>query len=60
MGTSIGAVLAAIGFGYVPCKGETVLDLLSSTYEIDISGTRVKSEVFLQPMYVPKSERVKA
>ena len=59
MGTSIGAVLAAIGFGYVPCKGETVLDLLSSTYEIDISGTRVKSEVSLQPMYDPKSERVK-
>ena len=50
---------AAIGLGYVPCKGETVLDLLSSTYEIDIAGTRVKSEVSLQPMYDPKSERVK-
>lgn len=50
---------AAVGLGYVPCKGETVLDLLSSTYEIDIAGTRVKSEVSLQPMYDPKSERVK-
>ena len=50
---------AAIGLGYVPCKGETVVDLLSSTYEIDIAGTRVKSEVSLRPMYDPKSERVK-
>ena len=51
---------AAVGLGYVPCKGETVVDLLSSTYEIDIAGTRVKSEVSLRPMYDPKSERVKA
>ena len=50
---------AAIGLGYVPCKGETVVDLLSSTYEIDIAGTRVKSEVSLRPMYDPKSERIK-
>jgi 4-methylaminobutanoate oxidase (formaldehyde-forming) len=50
---------AAVGLGYVPCKGETVVDLLSSTYEIDIAGTRVKSEVSLRPMYDPKSERVK-
>ena len=50
---------AAIGLGYVPCKGETVVDLLSSTYEIDIAGKMVKSEVSLRQMYDPKSERVK-
>ncbi len=51
---------AAMGMGYVPCKDETVADLLASTYEIDVAGTRVKAEVSLKPMYDPTSERVKA
>ena len=50
---------AAIGMGYVPCKGESVAELLASDYEIDVMGTRVKAEAQLKPFYDPKSERVK-
>ncbi len=49
----------AVGLGYVPCAGEKAADVLASTYEIDVMGTRVKAEVSLKPMYDPKSERVK-
>jgi glycine cleavage system aminomethyltransferase T/glycine/D-amino acid oxidase-like deaminating enzyme len=49
----------AIGMGYVPCKGESVADLLASNFEIDVMGTRVKAEAQLKPFYDPKSERVK-
>jgi len=51
---------AAMGLGYVPCKGETAAEVLASTYEIDVAGTRVIAEASLKPMYDPKSERVKA
>ncbi|MEX0311285.1 MAG: FAD-dependent oxidoreductase [Tateyamaria sp.] len=51
---------AAMGLGYVPCKGEAAADVLASTYEIDVAGTRVVAEASLKPMYDPKSERVKA
>ncbi|MEP3639260.1 MAG: FAD-dependent oxidoreductase [Paracoccaceae bacterium] len=50
---------AAIGLGYVPCQGETASDVLASSYEIDVCGTRVTADVSLKPMYDPKSERVK-
>lgn len=50
---------AAIGMGYVPCKGETVADVLASSYEIDVAGVRVKATASLRPMYDPKAERVK-
>ncbi|MBY8977286.1 GcvT family protein [Rhodobacteraceae bacterium NNCM2] len=50
---------AAIGMGYVPCAGETAQELLASTFEIDVAGTRVPAEASLKPMYDPKSERVK-
>ncbi|WP_281857170.1 GcvT family protein [Litoreibacter halocynthiae] len=50
---------AAMGMGYVPCQGEALADVLASTYEIDIAGTRVKAEVSSKPFYDPKSERVK-
>ena len=50
---------AAMGMGYVPCKGETVAEVLASTYEIDVMGTRIKAEASLKPFYDPKSERVK-
>jgi glycine cleavage system aminomethyltransferase T len=53
------ALGGAIGLGYVPCKGESVADVLASSYEIDVAGTRVKAEASLKPMYDPKSERVK-
>ncbi|MEO1139844.1 MAG: FAD-dependent oxidoreductase [Pseudomonadota bacterium] len=49
----------AMGLGYVPCEGETVDQLLSSGFEIDVAGTRVAAEASLRPMYDPKSERVK-
>jgi len=50
---------AAIGMGYVPCKGETADQVLASTYEIDVAGTRVRAEVSLRPMYDPKGARAK-
>jgi len=50
---------AAVGMGYVPCEGESAAQVLASTYEIDVMGTRVKAEASLKPMYDPKSERVK-
>ena len=53
---------AAIGMGYVPCAhpGETPADMLASTYEIDVMGTRVKAEAQLKSFYDPKGERAKA
>jgi 4-methylaminobutanoate oxidase (formaldehyde-forming) len=50
---------AAIGMGYVPCKGESVEQVLASSYEIDVAGTRVRAEASLRPMYDPKSERMR-
>ena len=50
---------AAIGMGYVPCKGESVAELLASSFEIDVMGARVKAEAQLKPFYDSKSERVK-
>jgi 4-methylaminobutanoate oxidase (formaldehyde-forming) len=50
---------AAMGMGYVPCKDEKLADVLASTYEIDVAGTRVKAEVSSKPFYDPTSERVK-
>jgi len=50
---------AAIGLGYVPCKGETVAEVLASSFEIDVAGVRIKAEASLRPMYDPKSARVK-
>jgi 4-methylaminobutanoate oxidase (formaldehyde-forming) len=50
---------AAMGLGYVPCKGESAAQVLASTYEIDIMGTRVRAQASLKPMYDSASERVK-
>ncbi|MCI2400208.1 FAD-dependent oxidoreductase [Aliiroseovarius subalbicans] len=50
----------AMGMGYVPCKGESVAEVLASSYEVDVAGTRVKADVSLRPMYDPKGERAKA
>ena len=49
----------AIGMGYVPCEGESPAELLASSYEIDVAGSKVAAEASLKPMYDPKSERVK-
>ena len=50
---------AAIGLGYVPCKDETVSDILASNYEIDVAGSKIRADVAIKPIYDPKSERVK-
>jgi glycine cleavage system T protein len=50
---------SSIALGYVPCKGETVANLLASSYEIEIAGQRFKAEASTQPFYDPKSVRVK-
>jgi len=50
---------AAMGLGYVPCEGESAAEVLASSYEIDVAGTRVMAEASLRPMYDPNSERVK-
>ncbi|OSQ50992.1 GcvT family protein [Marivita geojedonensis] len=50
----------AVGMGYVPCAGESPEQVLASTYEIDVAGTRVKAEASLKPMYDPTAARVKA
>ena len=50
---------AAVGLGYVPCVDETAADVLGSTYEIDVAGTRVSAEVSLKSMYDPLGARAK-
>ena len=50
---------AAVGLGWVPCKGEDAASILGSTYEVDVAGTRVAATPSLKPMYDPRSERVK-
>nr|WP_323782151.1 FAD-dependent oxidoreductase [Amylibacter sp.] len=51
---------AAIGMGYVPCKGETLDQVLASTYEIEVAGVRFAAEASTRPWYDPKGERAKA
>ncbi len=53
------ALGGAIGFGYIPSAGEKLADVLASSFEIDVMGTRVKAEASMKPIYDPKSERVK-
>ena len=53
------ALGAAIGLGYVPCEGQSIDDVKSSSYEIEIAGTRVKAQASIAPMYDPRSERVR-
>ena len=50
----------AVGLGYVPCTGESPGDLLASTYEIEVAGTRVAAEASLKPLYDPTGARVKS
>jgi len=49
----------AIGMGYLPCAGETLEQLLSSSYEIDVAGSRIGAELSAKPMYDASSARVK-
>ncbi|WP_026758773.1 GcvT family protein [Sediminimonas qiaohouensis] len=50
----------AIGLGYVPCPGETQAQVLASSYEIEVAGTRVAAQASIKPMYDPTSSRMKA
>ena len=50
----------AIGMGYVPCEGESREELLSSKFEIDVSGTICEAKASLKPLYDPLSKRTKA
>ena len=50
---------AAVGLGYVPSEGQSAAEVLASSYEIDVKGTRVKATASLKPMYDPKSEKVR-
>lgn len=49
----------AIGLGYVPCRGETVQEVLGARYEIEVAGVRHAAIASLVPMYDPTSERVR-
>jgi len=51
---------AAIGLGYVPCEGESEAEVLASSYEVEVAGTRVGAEASLKAMYDPRAERVRA
>ena len=51
---------AALGMAYVPCAGESAQDVLSSTYEIDVMGRRVRAEASLTPFYDPSGSRMRA
>ena len=50
----------AIGMGYIPCEGESPEELLSSKFEIDVSGTIYSAKASLKPLYDPLSKRTKA
>lgn len=50
---------AAIGLGYVPCKGENDTQLLGSSFEIEIAGTRFAAEASLTPMLDPENTRIR-
>ena len=50
----------AIGMGYVPCKSESPEELLSSKFEIDVSGTICAAKASLKPLYDPLRKRTKA
>jgi 4-methylaminobutanoate oxidase (formaldehyde-forming) len=52
---------AAIGLGYVPCRpGETMDEILSRRFEIDVGGETIPAVASLQPMYDPSSARIRA
>ncbi len=55
-GHSLGA---AVGIGYVPCKGQSREEILASSYEIDVAGSRVKARISLKPLYDPEGLRIR-
>ena len=51
----------AIGLGYVNCKetGESSNSILKSDYQIDVAGNIIDADASFQPLYDPKSLKVK-
>ena len=51
----------AIGLGYIKCNtvGESIKDVLSSSYQIDVAGNKIDADVSFKPMYDPKSLKIK-
>ncbi|ASM73721.1 MULTISPECIES: GcvT family protein [Roseobacteraceae] len=49
----------AMGMGYVPCAGQSVAEVLGSSYEVDVAGRRYAAEVSLKPFYDPTGARTK-
>ncbi|MCY4152656.1 MAG: FAD-dependent oxidoreductase [Aestuariivita sp.] len=50
----------AIGMGYVPCVGESAEEVLASTYEIEVVGSRVRAKASFAPLYDPKGAKLQA
>ena len=50
---------AAVGLGYVPCPGESAAEVLASTYEIEVAGTRIPADASLRPLYDPTGARMR-
>jgi heterotetrameric sarcosine oxidase gamma subunit len=51
---------ASVGLGFVTCSpNETDDDILKSTYQIEIAGTRVDARSSLAPFYDPQSRRLR-
>ncbi|MGR3485277.1 MAG: GcvT family protein [Paracoccaceae bacterium] len=51
---------AAVGLGYVPCKGMSPEEVLGARYEVDVAGRRVAAQVSLRPLYDPTGARMRA
>ena len=56
------ALRCAVGLGYVTCThpGESMDEMLASTYEVEIAGRRIAAAASHIPMYDPKSLRPRA
>jgi 4-methylaminobutanoate oxidase (formaldehyde-forming) len=52
---------AAVGLGYLPCRGgEPVEVLLSHRFEIEVAGRRIPAIASAKPMYDPSGARIRA
>jgi len=50
----------AVGLGYVSqSTGESNESLISGPYEIEVAGRKIKAKASLQPMYDPRSQRMR-
>jgi 4-methylaminobutanoate oxidase (formaldehyde-forming) len=55
------ALGGAVGLGYVPClmPDEPAEAMMASRYQIDVAGRLVEAEASLNPLYDPRSERMR-